>query len=454
MSLYPATFQRAALSLAMLDKKYTAALVANAKPGYFETESMQWVFRIISEVFTTTREVLTDLIISTEISKLPPKEAGIYGGDMWALWNERASVPADYVRNATRDWLRRNIFVDSQREAADLYNNHGDFEAALSASLAGAQRATNLVIRPPDEAIYLVRDWAEVHKARDYELSKTHSNVSITGIEKVDEALDGGGRPEEFAAVLGLPKTKKSITLDYFTAVNFRLGLPVLVIKLEGRRQQNVDRLESILLQTAYHTVKHGKLDYGLRMQRKIQAEHYFGLSDIILRTLTSELRYTVLDVEEEIKAVRSTGLDPKLVIIDYCDLLYPADGEHYKSRYESQAQVFRETKILAERNHVMVWTAIQARRRTKKKDATGLLTEDDMADSYEKARVCDFIMTLNQVYGKQDDPNEPPKELPYVDWYIPICRDNPGSFKYRVFMDWDHMTIRDDRNANPQHWT
>jgi hypothetical protein len=429
---YPLAFQEGVLCLAMTDLRYLALVSKYGQANYFETESLQWLFRTLQGLWTKARTLLSEPIIDTELSKVNLSDQPIYGAQLWALWNERHNANAEYIRTETLEWLKRNIFVDGHRQASDFYNS-GKFEDAVQASLTSAHRAANLQLEDANDCTFwMMRDLEQVEQDRMTDHMQRFDTVSGTGIESVDIALGGGLRPQEFGCILGLPKSKKSISLSHIGCFSMRIGLPTVMFVLEGTKRQTIDRIDAILMQTAYPSVRARTVSYQARYRRREEAKVYTGMSDLIVKVLGSRSKYTTLDLEEELDSIRAAGMEPACAIIDYCDLMYPADGEKYGSRYESQAQVFRDTKKLAERNFMAVWTAIQARRPTSKK-AT-LMTEHDVADSYEKARVCDFILSLNQ--SAQDEKDN------YVNWHLAMCRDNPGGATVRVFMNWDKMEI------------
>jgi hypothetical protein len=130
----------------------------------------------------------------------------------------------------------------------------------------------------------------------------------------------------------------------------------------------------------------------------------------------------------------------PKTVVIDYGDLLQPIREMKGENDYNTQGQVFREMAEFATKHKVAVWTATQARRPTTKKKVR--LTQVDSADSFDKPRIFDFLITLI------DD--EHYNENKIVHWHLDLMRDGEGDVDVWLMMDWANMRIMPGDDPEP----
>lgn len=447
MTAFNRVFQDGVLAVALVDKAYAAFLTQHCKPGFFEDAGSQWLFDTIQRVFVATRSVADYSILDNELSKLSPSDRMVYGAVVGRIMGDCPHVNKEYIKNETTEWLQRSVFVEGHRASMELYNE-GKLHEAIETSRTTSNRAAVLgssLVRPPS---WMFRDVLAEYRERGEELLEGGGILARTGLARLDNALNGGVRLQEFAAFLGDLKAGKSTFLDNLSVINARIGNCTLLVSLEGRRRQRVDRLEAWLSRTAYNKVRGNIIPTQIRDLRAEEAMVYSGFSELIFQSLTTEYKYTILDVEELLKQVRAEGLNPTVVIIDYCSLLYPADGLRYNSRYEAEGRVFREASRFCQRNNVALFTADQARRATTKKPH--IKTRTDTGDSYEKPRILDWQFSINPLVPdeEEDDGAAPPRTNYDADVYLSVGRDSASGARFRVNVNWETMSITEQEQG------
>ena len=87
------------------------------------------------------------------------------------------------------------------------------------------------------------------------------------------------------------------------------------------------------------------------------------------------------------------------MIIVDYGDIMKPT--RRYNSRYDEQGTIFQELRGLAQEFNVPVLTATQTNRGAVSKDVIG---QEDLGDSYDKARILDALFTLIQSKEDKED--------------------------------------------------
>ena len=96
-------------------------------------------------------------------------------------------------------------------------------------------------------------------------------------------------------------------------------------------------------------------------------------------------------------------GKYPDLVIVDYGDLLTVEDSLKRMEFRHQQTAVFRGLKQLAMIDKVALWTASQTSNVKIEPEKTTLLRAKSISESYEKVRVTDLLITLNQTPREKD---------------------------------------------------
>lgn len=112
----------------------------------------------------------------------------------------------------------------------------------------------------------------------------------------------------------------------------------------------------------------------------------------------------SVADVEHWIDAKEQEhGLKMECLVIDYADLLHAMVPGKEINDYLMMRIVYTQLQRLAKERNMWVWTASQASRGSKADEKpTAYLGMENVADSMNKARIADLILTLNKREGQQ----------------------------------------------------
>jgi hypothetical protein len=145
--------------------------------------------------------------------------------------------------------------------------------------------------------------------------------------------------------------------------------------------------------------LKNGNVDVN---RMKAIRDEYRELKDLlVIRGYTKDAAWnaSVTDLYAEITDLRQRrGFRPRMIVVDYGDLLKPRESQESETR--NQAAAFRDMKALCDRdNGYALWTASQAQRPLKgaADDADHIVRSAQIADCYEKVRCADFLGTLNR---------------------------------------------------------
>ncbi len=251
---------------------------------------------------------------------------------------ENAPYYAGQIRNAAK--LRR-VIEAAVRAQQTAYAGTDDPDAVIDAVRAdldiadGARDAT--AARPPGDDLDAVLD----HLARP-----EAETVIPTGFLDLDRALSGGFRPGQLIVVAGRPAQGKSVlALDIARHAAIRHGVRTLLVALEMTRKELLLRLLSAEAAVPLHHLRGVAadplpLDDWERLDRVTDRVRAAPLPIVDM----SALPIGVADIRRHLR-----GRDaPRLVVVDYLQLLdAPAQGRQ-DTRERQVARLTRDLKILA----------------------------------------------------------------------------------------------------------
>ncbi len=168
------------------------------------------------------------------------------------------------------------------------------------------------------------------------------------------------------------------------------------------------------------------------------------------IRTLKSALD----DLREE------HGFVPSLVLVDSGDHMRSVDRTLDQYRLQ-QAEVYWSLKQLAEEDGYVLWSTVHAGREW----AHQIATSEATSESYDKARIADLIVSLNDPNGRpgrrkmaiiasDDDDEDEPEEIKTKDsadsasrrmeLYLAKYRDGVSKLKIELDADFSRMLLKE----------
>lgn len=192
----------------------------------------------------------------------------------------------------------------------------------------------------------------------------------MTGINDLDR-YTRGLLPKQLGLLVGSYGVGKTTVMICFGIQALRQGCKVLHVTLE--LDENAVKMKYLR---------------GMAGDDQVQMEEVketLGDKLYIVEALAGG--FTVPALRQAINKVK-----PSIVFLDYADEMYI--GEH-DGLYQPLGVLFRNLRGLAGQFDIPVWTASQTTRQGGKKK--GLVDGADIANSIEKARIADIVITINQ---------------------------------------------------------
>lgn len=427
---FDAKWQVKLLKLILSDEGQTEVAMRHLKPQYFATPDLRWVFQETWNYWAKYGRVPTlgalNYINQQHGSHVSPTVQMI----LQEVQNSTLAE-AEFLRDELVTFCRQNHFFASFKEAQSLWN-HGKRLEAMDQMRSRFDELQQIEWKHRERVFWgeELSHREQLREQKHEELGDTGDAIS-TGVPDLDQVLNGGLSPGELGVWIAYAKGGKSTLLMNLGAVAVSLHKYVIHFVLEGSVQQVLDRYDAWFAHEAYWKVKHGKMADAAFSYAFQQAE--MRRRNLLVVGLLDKFDYTILDINAELMELKRVhGIRPDMVIIDYGDLLMGRHGP-YQSPWMGERDSFRDMKLLANRGYA-VWTASQAQRPNTKSydEAEHILKTAQVAGAIEKARVCDFMGSINSTVEE--------KKAGTLRLYAELYRDNQAGKLITLATEPDQM--------------
>lgn len=418
-------FQNKMLALMLSDLSFAVKVARYIPEERFHSDAHKYLFNQV-KLKVATGDLPSFLEVEDDMKKIEPHRRRLYKTFVKSIF-DLVIPPGDieFLKNKLTMYSKKNAFIEIFQTAQTLWNakKHDD---AFTYTLEGIGDLFGISFS--DDAIVPIERFEEERMIHVFK-SETHTRRIPTNIGPLDDILSGGLERGELGILLAQPKRGKSIGLVHMgcSALTMRSGR-VAHFVLEGTTEQTILRYQSRLSGIQYSRLDRDEITTEeSRLLTEIGAKY---ISKLQLVPFNQHWEYTVKDIESTIKELARAGKKPDLVIVDYGDLL--KSHEKRESFRLEQTEVYRDLKKLAMIQNVALWTAAQAQRPSEDPDKVYLLRAKDIAEAFEKVRIADLVITLNQT------PRE--KDLGILRFHVDIYRSSDADRTIRLITNFEKM--------------
>lgn len=423
------SFQRAVLRLMMVDDVFALRALEWLTPEHFTTEAHGWMFRGFAQHYRDYQQRTTDIVLRDALRHLPSEKAMRFSTEVENVIALGTVPESVWVKAQLAEFIKQALFVESHQQSTQLFNA-GKRSEAYDITMRTQERILNVTFDDVDR-IWLFEELPERQLQRARAQIDPMGRVFTTGIPQLDQITEGGVARGEVWAVFAYAKRCKSTWLlnqgFHATRVHRR---PCVHFVLEGRGEQIAARYDACFSQELYTKVKRGDIDSPLYLQMSQEYETLRRL--MVIRTL-NDWDVTILDLQRELHYLKSQGLIPEMMIVDYMDLGRSRDKVDGETQH--QINFARDLKRLVNNTEVACWTAWQAVRPPKGAHTKEhVLTSSNVADAYAKVRIVDAFGSLNAT----DDEMEKSEMRVFFEGH----RDSPVNKLWTITNDLSRMRM------------
>jgi replicative DNA helicase len=303
------------------------------------------------------------------------------------------SEKPEYYIDKVAEYMHQRVWEVAAVDVAEKVNagRHGDIDR---------------IVRKAFTAIENVSDGVAYYDDIDARYKLIEETYS-TGYPQLDKCLGGGWIPKHVYAIAAPTNYGKSLVLHNWTLVQSLLIRDTIIYSMELSELDMLKRFDSWTLNSKFDISKVDELGTKLKNIK----EHIGNRNNLMIKEFPPvSVNVNHLKHYAETQKIKH-GFNPKVVVVDYLDLLVPIDNK-YDNEYEAQGRVVQELRAWAVESNIIILTATQMNRGAETSQDQGGGGENvsgaTIADSYKKLMNLDMVAAI--VFNKNDMVQEHPR--------------------------------------------
>ncbi len=383
---YSTTFQEKILAMLWRDSTFYALYQDVIKPQYFEMDIHMDLSRIVLNFYEkyetppSLEAVLEEIRVLCSTSKVKKEKFKDYLGTVENLVEMNLS-DIEYVRDKVVTFGQKQALTEAILESVDDVQKGTNFEKVKHRIDEASQVGQNI----GDLGTFYFQSLEE-------RIPSFYSRRDIdkvpTGVDLLDKAMHGGLGRGELGIVIAPPGTGKTLSLVNFGAAASMAGYNVAHYSLEMNEEMVSSRYDMRFVEKNFQYIKENQSKVVEALSRLSKMKR----GDLVVKSYPTRTA-TVSTIKSHLTKLRiSKGFVPDLIIIDYPDILRPT-RDYGEKRHELEL-LYEEIRALGQEFNAAVWGASQTNRGALAKK---VVTIADLAESFGKAAVADFMIALSQ---------------------------------------------------------
>lgn len=310
----------------------------------------------------------------------------------------------DYIADKVLDFGKRQAMTEAILSSVDIINKKS------TGDLEDVEKLVRDALKVGDDVNDLGLFYFKDQKAIKERIRDSNRQITTvpTGIEAMDNLLQGGVARGELCVILAPPNRGKTMALINMGAGAIRAGYNVAHFSFEMDRKKVAARYdcnflnkdhESILLhadkssQDIFSLFGHGVSREQFEQEDEHKDEEQIKWGQLVIKDYPSG-SCSINMIESYLRQLRSAcGFKPDVVIIDYPDLMKP--DKKRKEKRDELNDIYVSCRALGAKENFdcAVLAASQAHRDAFKKKT---VKADDISDDFSKVMTADEIFTFS----------------------------------------------------------
>lgn len=374
------SFQEYVLASLIGDGKFLVKNREVLRPEYFDDEILSGIAEASLAFFDEHKSLPDHASLSQKVKEFiaPGRKYGEYKEKVKEVF-AKVGVNTSYYQQEACQFAKRQAILGAIRESQGLIES-GDIDKVVQV----VQKAVSVGTNTSD----LIYDYFNTVKSRARVYRDKHKNPESdtrvpTGVQQLDELMQGGLDKGELGMIVAPPKHGKSTALFNVGANAVLRGVKVLHVSLELKKSMVAARYDSRFFGgTMKEIQKKPKKFY--KAMKAVRAK--IGPNLLIVQYPTKSLSMVGL------KAIASQIEGLGLIIVDYADLMRPP--RHRDERRFELIDVYEGLRNLAGELELPIWTASQSSRYSVGAKVIGM---DMIAECFDKLAIVDVAIALCQ---------------------------------------------------------
>ena len=376
-------FQLKILNLIIIDKLFAQSIIDSIQPKYFDNQYFKLIMQMMKEYYENYQSIpsfegieqLTQLEISSEMAKK-------YVIDMLkeikeASFEDHLFIKEKTVKFCKQQELKKAIIkVENILEKGEFESYDKCEEYIREAITIGDGDNGNL----------------EVFHNLEEVLKDDYRNPVPTGIDGIDNLLNGGLAKGELGVILAPTGVGKTTILTRFANTAFNMGYNVLQIFFEDNPK---------IIQRKHFTCWTGIAPQELSENKEKVLHKADEMKKnggrLILKKLASD-EFTIAQIKNQVRKIMSEGINLDIVVLDYIDCVIP--DRSFNDEWKGEGSVMRKFEAMCHELNLVGWTAAQGNRSSISSE---VVTTDQMGGSIKKAQVGHVIISVAKTLQQKE---------------------------------------------------
>ena len=377
------TFQLKLLNLIITDNKFFKVIIDAILAKYFDNQYFKLVMQLIKEYYEKYEtspsfdalDQLTRIEISSEMAR-----KNIF--DMLKEIKKASFEDHLFVKEKSIKFCKQQELKKAIRKVENIMEK-GDFE---SYDKCEEYIRDAITIGDSDTGSF------EIFTELDKLLEEDYRHPLPTGVEGLDNILNGGLAKGEIGVILAPTGVGKTTMLTRFANTAFNMGYNVLQIFFEDNPK---------IIQRKHFTCWTGIINDELSNHKETILEKADEMKKtggkLILKKLPSD-QMTMLQIKNQVRKITSEGIKLDMVLIDYIDCVL-AD-RHFDDEWKGEGSTMRKFESMCSELNLVGWTATQGNRTSISSE---VVTTDMMGGSIKKAQVGHVIISVAKTLQQKE---------------------------------------------------
>lgn len=459
---YDQAFELDVLSNCLRDLRYLRDAAQVLDKRIFEVAEHSWIWKTIRSVYEESGEVTSGAIFLSRANHeiVDNEDRGEHLAAVARIMKNKNAL-----KRAPLEELRRFV-IATQLAGACTESIKLQEEKRWDEAYAPIEK---LVLREKArKRSYEVSKWAEEFSIRQAQRQQRREHPELfrtipTGFKHLDRKIKGA-QEGELCGIMATTNMGKSIFAVNIGYAAIMHGFGVVHFSTEMGHDKVAQRYDSRITRVEYRKFKNFDFTQAEKDDLKRVSETWEKFKGR-LRIVSTPLRAADINlVRNVIEDLRPGMKSVDMIIVDSGDHLQ-ARGK-FEKNYLAETSNYWDLKDLAEELNMPIWVTIQATREFE----TKLASTRAAAGSYDKARICDLILSINQPekdtkkqngiveYAEANevlvDPADADKQPKGLSLYIAKNRDAESKQFIPIEADLKRMLIREIVKDDPSDST
>ena len=377
------SFQLKLINLIITDKSFFTSIIDVVIPKYFDNQYFKLIMQLVKEYYQNYQiaptfdalDQLTRIEISSEMAKK-------YVFDMLKEVKDASFEDHLFIKEKAIKFCKQQELKKAIRKVESIMEK-GDFES---------YDMCEEYIREAIQAGEVNNEDFEVFTQMEKLLEEDYRHPLPTGIDGLDNILNGGLAKGEIGVVLAPTGVGKTTMLTRFANTAFNMGYNVLQIFFEDNPK---------IIQRKHFTCWTGIVNDELSNHKETVLDKADEMKKtggkLILKKLPSD-EMTMLQIKNQVRKIEADGAKLDMILIDYIDCILP--DRAFNDEWKGEGSVMRKFEGMCHELDLAGWTATQGNRTSISSE---VVTTDMMGGSIKKAQVGHVIISVAKTLQQKE---------------------------------------------------